>query len=330
MNIRHSALPKLALCGQYQGAPGTSPAAERGTKLDAAFRHAWTTGEFPNWDLPEEDAGAVRWAIDQCIRLGGGADGLTTEEDRCRILTGGFEHRGTADGVAVRGRWLVDLKSGQIYDYRAQMAAYALGLMQQHFEQDWTTHLLFCDQRQTVVHRWTYASASELVRSVLANVGTAPVENDYCGWCSKSLTCPARVATKDKALVTVAGLAPTVQDEGFLALLNDPDRLGQFLAACQTLDDFRDAAKEKARGLLEAGVKVPGWRLQKPRVTEFVDPEYIAQAVESGKIGAANAIMAGGALSAKKAEQLFSEAGAVMPEGIVARKIGAQPLVQSK
>jgi hypothetical protein len=330
MNIRHSALPKLALCGQYEGAPGTSPAAERGTKLDAAFRHAWTTGEFPDWDLPEEDAEAVRWAINQCISLGGGADGLTTEEDKCRILTGGFEHRGTADGVAVRGRWLVDLKSGQIYDYRAQMAAYALGLMQQHFEQDWTTHLLFCDQRQTVVHRWTYASASELVRSVLANVGTAPVENDYCGWCSKSLTCPARVATKDKALVTVAGLAPTVQDEGFLALLNDPDRLGQFLAACQTLDDFRDAAKEKARGLLEAGVKVPGWRLQKPRVTEFVDPEYIAQAVESGKIGAANAIMAGGALSAKKAEQLFSEAGAVMPEGIVARKIGAQPLVQSK
>jgi hypothetical protein len=330
MNIRHSALPKLALCGQYEGAPGTSPAAERGTKLDAAFRHAWTTGEFPDWDLPEEDAEAVRWAINQCISLGGGADGLTTEEDKCRILTGGFEHRGTADGVAVRGRWLVDLKSGQIYDYRAQMAAYALGLMQQHFEQDWTTHLLFCDQRQTVVHRWTYASASELVRSVLANVGTAPVENDYCGWCSKSLTCPARVATKDKALVTVAGLAPTVQDEGFLALLNDPDRLGQFLAACQTLDDFRDAAKEKARGLLEAGVKVPGWRLQKPRVTEFVDPEYIAQAVESGKIGAANAIMAGGALSAKKAQALWSAAGAVLPDGIVARKIGAQPLVQSK
>jgi hypothetical protein len=65
-------------------------------------------------------------------------------------------------------------------------------------------------------------------------------------------------------------------------------------------------------------------------VTEFVDPEYIAQAVESGKIGAANAIMAGGALSAKKAEALWSAAGAVMPDGIVARKIGAQPLVQSK
>jgi hypothetical protein len=121
-----------------------------------------------------------------------------------------------------------------------------------------------------------------------------------------------------------------VQDDAFLALLNDPASLGKFLKQCNTLDDFREAAKAKARELLEAGEQVPGWRLQKPRVTEFVDPEYIAQAVESGKIGAANAIMAGGALSAKKAEALWSAAGAVMPEGIVARKIGAQPLVQSK
>jgi hypothetical protein len=330
MNIRHSALPKLALCGQYEGAPGTSPAAERGTKLDAAFRHAWTTGEFPDWDLPEEDAEAVRWAINQCISLGGGADGLTTEEDKCRILTGGFEHRGTADGVAVRGRWLVDLKSGQIYDYRAQMAAYALGLMQQHFEQTWDTHLLFCDQRQTVIHRWTYATASELVRKVLANVGTAPVENDYCGWCAKSLTCPARVATKDKALVTVAGLAPTVQDEGFLALLNDPERLGQFLAACQTLDDFRDAAKAKARELLEAGQKVPGWRLQKPRASEYVEAEHVAQAVSNGVLGAGDVIRAQGSMSVKKAQALWSAAGAILPDEIVQRKVGQAPLVASK
>jgi hypothetical protein len=35
-------------------------------------------------------------------------------------------------------------------------------------------------------------------------------------------------------------------------------------------------------------------------------------------------------MSAKKAEALWSAAGAVMPESIVARKIGQQPLVQAK
>ena len=329
MKIRHSSLPKLALCGQYEGAPGSSPAAERGTMLDRVFRHAWTHGEFPDWDLPEEDAQAVRWAIDQCIRLGGTND-LVTDEDRCRIYTGGIDHRGTADGVALKGRFLIDLKSGQIYDYQAQMAAYALGLMQTHFVGEWTTHLLFCDQRHIVTRKWTYPEADKLVRKVLANVGTAPQENDYCGWCSKSLTCPARVASKDSALVTVAGLAPTVQDEGFLALLNDPVQLGKFLTACSTLEDFRDAAKAKARELLESDVRVHGWRLQKARVNEFVDAEHIAQAVNSGVIGAGNAILAGGALSAKKAEALWSAAGAIMPDGIVSRKIGQQPLVQAK
>jgi len=329
MKIRHSSLPKLALCGQYEGAPGTSEAAARGTMLDRVFRDAWTTGEFPR-DLSDEDAAAVRWAIDRCISLNGGADRLTTDEAACKVRTGRLDHEGTADGVAVRGQWLVDIKSGQVYDYSAQMAAYALGLMQTHFVGHWTTHLLFCDQRQVVSRRWTYQEAHDLVRSVLANVGTAPKENDYCGWCAKSLTCPARVASKDSALVTVAGLAPTVQDEAFLALLNDPDRLGQFLAACQTLDDFRDAAKEKARGLLEAGVKVPGWRLQKPRASEYIEAEHVAQAVSNGVLGAGDVIQAQGSISLKKAQALWSAAGAVLPDEIVQRKIGQAPLVASK
>jgi hypothetical protein len=329
MKIRHSALPKLALCGQYEGAPGSSPAAERGTRLDAMFRHAWERGEFLDRDVPEEDIQAVQWAVNQCALLGGAADGLTTLEDNCRILTGGFEHRGTADGVAVRGRWLVDLKSGQVYDYAAQMAAYALGLMQSHFEDAWTTHLLFCDQRQVVTHRWTYASASELVRKVLANVGTPPRENDYCGWCAKSLTCGARVQSMTGALVPMQSEL-TPDNDGFLTLLNDPTRLGRFLSQCATLEDFREAAKAKARELLEAGHTVPGWRLQKARATEYVEAEHIAQAVRNGAIGAHDAILAGGSLSAKKAQALWSAAGAVMPDEIVARKVGAQPLVQSK
>jgi hypothetical protein len=329
MKIRHSSLPKLALCGQFEGAAGNSSAASRGTMLDGVFRDAWVSGELPR-ELNDDDTAAICWALNQCILLGGGADGLTTQESQCRIETSGIEHKGTADGVALKGKWLIDLKSGQVYDYTGQMAAYALGLMETHFEQEWTTHLLFCDQQKMVTQHWTYTSAKETVQRILDNVGTAPVQNDYCGWCAKSLTCPARVASKDSALVTVAGLAPTVQDEAFLSLLNDPDRLGQFLAACQTLEDFRDAAKEKAHGLLEAGIKVPGWRLQKPRATEFVSSEYVAKAVEEGLIGAGDAINAYGSLSAKKAEQLWSVSGHEMPAHIVSRKVGKAPLVASK
>jgi len=298
--------------------------------LDEHFRYAWTHSEFPNRDLSEEDASAVRWAINQCLLLGGIADGLTTDEKACKILTSGIPHTGTADGVAVKGQWLVDLKSGQIYDYSAQMAAYALGLMQEHFAQEWTTHLLFCDQREMVTEHWTYERAFDLVAGIINNVGTAPIENQYCNWCAKSLTCPARVASKDGAIVTIAGLAPTVQDDAFLALLNDPASLGKFLKQCNTLDDFRDAAKAKARELLASNVPVPGWRLGKARVTETVEAEFVAQAVESGSIGAMNAIVAQGTMTAKTARKLWSDAGAVFPEEIVTRKETAQPLAASK
>lgn len=329
MKIRHSSLPKLALCGQYEGAPGSSPAAERGTRLDAMFRHAWERGEFLDRDVPEEDIEAVQWAVAQCHRLEGGVYGLTTEEDACKIETPGLDHIGTVDGIAWRGGWSVDLKSGQVYDYSAQMAAYALGAMTMAMDSEWVTHLLFCDQKQVVTHRWTYESAKAVVDSVLANIGTPPRENDYCGWCAKSLTCGARVKSMTGALVP-AQTELTPDDDGFLTLLNDPVRLGRFLAQCSTLDDFRDAAKAKARELLESGQEVPGWRLQKARVSEYVDAEHIAAAVDAGAIGAGDAIRAGGALTAKKAEALWSAAGAMMPDGIVSRKVGQQPLVQAK
>ena len=328
MKIRHSSLPKLALCGQYEGKQGSSDAASRGTMLDGVFRDAWVTGELPR-DLSDEDAAAIQWALMQCVQLGGGADGLTTTESECRIQTSGLEHMGTADGVAVKGRWLIDLKSGQVYDYTGQMAAYALGLMETHFEQEWTTHLLFCDQQKMVTQRWTYISAKETVQRILDNVGTAPKENDYCGWCAKSLTCPGRVQSQAIVLQTTEH-AITPQDGSFLTLLDDPARIGLFLRQCATLDHFREAAAEKARQLLEAGETVPGWRLQKPRATEFVSAEYVAKAVEEGLIGAGNAIAAYGSLSAKKAEQLWSVSGHEMPAYIVSRKVGKAPLVAAK
>ena len=328
MKIRHSSLPKLALCGQYEGTAGNSSAASRGTMLDGVFRDAWVSGELPR-ELNDEDTAAIRWALNQCILLGGGADGLTTKESQCRIQTSGIQHMGTADGIAEKGQWLIDLKSGQVYDYTGQMAAYALGLMEMYFAQEWTTHLLFCDQQKMVTQHWTYTSAKETVQAILDNVGTAPKENDYCGWCAKSLTCPGRVQSQAIVLQTTEH-AISPQDGSFLTLLDDPAKIGLFLRQCATLDHFREAAAEKARQLLEAGETVPGWRLQKPRATEFVSAEYVAKAVEEGLIGAGDAIAAFGSLSAKKAEQLWSVSGHEMPAYIVSRKVGKAPLVASK
>ena len=267
--VRSSALPKLAVCGQFEGARGEpSEAATRGLRLDAALRQAWHTLEVP--PLEKDEAQAVAWAYEKIDQLSEGV--VEMREERCKIYVPIIDYTGTADAICVTGRWIADLKSGQVRNYREQMAAYCLGLMTEHLELSWTYHLLFCDAEGIVSETLTFSEARAIVQGVVDNLGTAPVENEYCGWCAKSLTCSARVGAKDSALAEVAkSLAP--DSPAFLELLNDPERLGKFLDQCSTFDAFWDAAKERARQTIEAGGSVPGYRLQKGRTTETVTVE---------------------------------------------------------
>lgn len=328
--IRASSLPKLALCGQYESAPGSSDAAARGTRIDQLMRHMWITGELLDREQAQDEIDAAKWAVNQLIRLSENRAPVLVDEGKCRVYVPVIEYTGTMDAVCPRQRWLSDLKSGQKHNYREQMAAYALGCMAEHLEQEWTAHLLFCDQREVISETFTFKQARDIVAAAAGNVGTAPVINDYCGWCAKSLTCPARVDAAGKTLTATASGVPVDQDEGFLAMLADPERLGLFLTRCRTFDDFREAAESKARELLAAGNSVPGWRLQKPRVSEYVEENDVKLAVENGILGISDVIEAYGSMSASRARKLWSVAGATFPETAVKTKTGAAPLVAAK
>ena len=97
----------------------------------------------------------------------------------------------------------------------------------------------------------------------------------------------------------------TTQD-AFLRLLEDPTRLGQFLTAASVFEKFRDAAKETARELLEAGTPVPGWRLGKPRSSEQV--ALVDLYDTNTELIARNLLVEAGAVTLKKAEALVGKA----------------------
>lgn len=287
--IRSSALPKLALCGQFEGAQGSvCEAATRGLRMDAALRQAWTTGEVP--PLTQEEAIAVAWSLDQ-IEILHENSLVEMREEFCKILVPIIDYTGTADAICVEKLWIADLKSGQIRNYREQMAAYCLGLMTQHMESEWTYHLLFCDQQEVVSETLSFREAYEIVFGVFQNVGQPPVANEYCGWCSKSLTCSARVS------------AIELLDDRFEMVLQDSKKLGEFLDKCRVFDDFREAAENQARAFLEAGIRVDGWRLQKGRTTETVSVET---QISSG-LYPLTLLDAHGPLSAKKFRELVGE-----------------------
>jgi hypothetical protein len=319
--IRHSLLPKLARCACFESHPDAGPAAARGTRLDAVFRALLSTGSNDSpADLESEDLAAVQWAV-TTLRERAGAEDIFCEEADCRVTTPGMTHVGTADAIVPGRLLLADLKTGQIRNYREQMAAYALGLMEVHFADRWTCELLFCDRREVVTHHFTHAEALAIVTTVLSKAADperAPSLCEYCGWCAKALTCTARRTAADSALA-LAPTETTAPMDGvgsFEALLEDPGRLSRFLAACKVLDDFREQAEARVRVLLETDPgAVPGWRLRRGGPVELVFPDDLARMVAAGNLSLAGVLEAHGALAAKKFRELWKResSGAEVP-----------------
>lgn len=323
MSLRPSALPKLALCPCFESDPNPGPAAERGSAMDAVFR-ARVAGQPDPAEaatLKDTDFDNVDWAV-TALRAMAGGEAILVAEDDCRVTVPGFENPGTADAIVPAKFFHADLKTGSKRNYREQMAAYSLGLMDQHFAGEWTAHLLFCDQREIVTHTFTHREAGESVARVLAAYHDGhkrPVLCEYCSWCAKAMGCPARTGA--------AALAIGTTGFDFPAILADPVRLGRFLTGCSILDDFREEAQKRARELLATGASVPGWKLAKARATKFVGHTDVMRHTQD--LGIGPILAAYGNISAKKFRALWEERlpSRPFPEALVKECASSRALV---
>jgi hypothetical protein len=234
------------------------------------------------------------------VRAMSGRERVLAREDDCRVKI--LNLTGTADAIVPTKFAHFDLKTGARRNYREQMAAYALGLMGAHFASSWTAHLLFCDQREIETHKFTYEEAHAIVDQVVKSFNDPakqPNPCEYCSWCAKADTCPARLAMVGETL--------TVTDPGFDfdAVLADPEKLGRFLSACAVVEDFRDRAKQIATERLKTGGDVPGWKLVTRKGSEFVDCETVGHHIQ--RLGFGPVLAAYGNLSAAKFRDLWSQ-----------------------
>ncbi|XHR30582.1 MAG: hypothetical protein ACFUZC_08465 [Chthoniobacteraceae bacterium] len=124
-----------------------------------------------------DDLAVVEWAVTTLKVLAGDSPVITREED-CRVIIPWFENPGTADALVLGKFAHADLKTGAMRNYREQMAAYALGLMDVYFASEWTAYLLFCDQRELVTIHFTYAEANAVVGNVVIT-GVLPNINGF-------------------------------------------------------------------------------------------------------------------------------------------------------
>jgi len=331
--IRHSALPKLEQCPCYESQPMAGPAAQRGTILDAALRLLLQGDAHGMEPLSEADRAAVRWAADTIMDLAGD-DAVEVREEELKMRTPGIEHVGTADVVCSSKSWVGDLKTGQIRDYYAQMAAYAWALMDQNFATEWTAHLIFCDQREVVTHQFTYEQAKESVERVVGfarDPWREPRACEYCGWCKHQDRCPAVVAPVTNTFELVE------KEKGLAAirerLLSDPTKLGQFLADAalfnsELVTPLRDEAKKMLGTNPDA---LPGWKMSPVKGRESFDHIAIVQTAAAAKCGLDSVVLAmGGKMAGKDYRAWCASLGQPVDESLARVGEGTTQLRQAK
>lgn len=258
--IRPSNLPKLAVCPQYDGSATPSAAAERGTRIDAFFRERIERGIEHGIEHDQEELEIAQWAVDY-VRNRCGFEEVYAHEVDCRVgaLIEGLDIHGTMDAVCPSMHLLFDLKTGEIRNYREQMAAYALACMETFHATEWTAVIVFADQKEIREHRFRREDAEEIVRQI---VKARTIENpepmvcEYCSWCAKFSACQAVTASANLAL----GLVP--EADRFQRAIATPDGLAAFLNGARIVEEWAEVAKAEAKKRIMAGETVPGWKIQ--------------------------------------------------------------------
>jgi CRISPR/Cas system-associated exonuclease Cas4 (RecB family) len=329
--LRASSLPKLAECPVFVGSGGYSEAAERGTRIDGDIRDAIAGNAIPVRESAEDNA-ATTWGVQTLLDLAGGSP-VETREEYLQMDVPGLSRPGTADAVCVEKKWVADIKSGQIRNYREQMAAYSLACMDAHWENAWTAHVVYVDQKAVRSYEFTREQAERIVQDVVS-AATSPLAKptpcQYCEWCANKDKCKALVIQSKHALADIAatnGDTLTIIRERLLA---SPEQHADFVArfkwfAKEFGEPLTDALKER----LTAGEEVPGWKLTNPSPRRYVEPgDAIALAA---KLPPERAFLAGGGkMSADTFIELATEVGILNPEKLVKSAPGTPQMRQVK
>ena len=319
--ISPSTLPKLAECALFEGASGTSTAAERGTAVDVAIRNLISAEH--DVAIVGEDAGAIAYGVEELTRLAKGSF-VETREEYLAMAVPGLSKLGTADAVCKEQKWVADIKTGQVRDYRNQLMAYSLACMEDNFETSWTAHVIYVDQSMIRSYDFTYEEAKQGTQRVIDRATSAeakPTPSEYCSWCKHYNNCHAIVRQAENAIALIPEATGNSIEAIKDRILSTPESLGSFIR------EWKLAEKEIAEPLLghlktrlESGDEVAGWKLTSVSGRKFVETEAIAKAAQG--ISKETLILAMGGKLSEKSYIEFCANNGVEPDA-TAIKAGA-------
>lgn len=133
----------------------------------------------------------IVWAASYILSVAGRKKLIS--EQRVSIMRDGEEISFGSMDAYCKGH-LFDLKTGMKRDYKQQMAAYALGVMQKFGDKKLTCHLVYSRFKDVETFDIELEEAERIVYGIVDSVKDptrSPWPCDYCRWCSRKDNCTA-------------------------------------------------------------------------------------------------------------------------------------------
>ena len=328
--ISPSSLPKLAECALFEGASGTSSAAERGTAVDLAIRNLISAEN--DVAIVGEDAGAISYGVEELTRLAKGSF-IETREEYLAMAVPGLSKLGTADAVCKEQKWVADIKTGQLRNYREQLAAYSLACMEDNFDTSWTAHVIYVDQKLIRSYDFSYEEAQQITKRTIDRATSAeakPTPSEYCSWCKHFNNCHAIVRQAESAVALIPDINGNSIDAIRQGILATAESMGAFAKEWKLAEkEIAEPVLGHLKTRLENGDEVPGWKLTSMSGRKFVETEAIAKASQG--ITKETLILAlGGKMSEKSYLELCANNGVEPDQNAVQTGAHSLQLRQTK
>jgi len=133
----------------------------------------------------------ILWSAQYIMSVVGSRKLIT--EERISVMRGDEEVTFGSMDAYCKGH-LFDLKTGLVRDYKQQMAAYALGVMQKYKEKKLTCHLVYSKTKHVDRFDLTLEEAEDIVYGIVDSVNDptrSPWPCEYCVWCDRKENCTA-------------------------------------------------------------------------------------------------------------------------------------------
>jgi len=269
-----SAFPKLNLCTLFKADPVVGDAAIRGDGLHKQLQLHHEKG------VPISDEGAQS----AYERVKAYVTDIRGCESKLQYYKDGLSETnfGTADiwGYTDGQLILCDYKSGRLADpssYHEQMGMYALMLMESTGETSCRSIIIGIDTGKDYETTFDVLPTKAMIDGIIDRVtakSEPPRENQYCKWCVKRTTCPAKVAPAERAMTLVENTPVKLTKEW---ITESPANAGTALIMLEAIQDMFESlkVKELVKDAIVGGTPVAGWSIQTRKGSERVDTKAI-------------------------------------------------------